>query len=225
VSNQFAIKLHNWLFLQMHCENGGKLEAVHTSTCNWTKDLLLSKDCHTKNLTISLSANGKAVGRVTKNLSPGTPILAWFSDETCSLIGMPFLNLSNIKSRSLYACNKCQKSFTDPNPLKIHILLDCDSIKPRDFWSKLFKGNSSSRTNGQGQHHQSVINEPMSVDLSPNNGANGKQGNGQSSHLTDYFKPVKTNRPAIKYPKYENIASTLASTSQPSVTSCKSKIG
>jgi hypothetical protein len=77
-----------------------------SSAGDWTKDLLLAKDCHAKNLVIfpsyaTQNSSGTKImevfGRVCTDIEEGAPILAWFSDEMASAVCMPFLGLSNIK--------------------------------------------------------------------------------------------------------------------------------
>ncbi|CAG0913533.1 unnamed protein product [Notodromas monacha] len=99
----------------VRCEGGsGRLEAAAEKGTQWTQHLLLAKDCHSKNVLVSglVVATGCqsredpviVTGTVcSADLRPGAQVLAWFSDEICAQIGMPFLGLSHIKGAQVLA--------------------------------------------------------------------------------------------------------------------------
>ncbi|CAG0923472.1 unnamed protein product [Notodromas monacha] len=87
--------------------------------------------------------------------------------------------------RGVYSCNTCNKSFKDPNPLKIHLMLDCETQSASDFWARLFKPSSSGSTSAIKTSNGSSRSAAENLAKLGTSSAN----NGQT--LPEFFKPVK----------------------------------
>lgn len=67
----------------------------------------------------------RVVLRSTRSISPGEELAFWPSFDLNLALGIPFLSPSNIINGTCYICTSCGKSYTQPNPLKIHLKFAC----------------------------------------------------------------------------------------------------
>ncbi|KAH9399646.1 PR domain zinc finger protein 13, partial [Tyrophagus putrescentiae] len=63
----------------------------------------------------------RVVLRSTRSIAPGEELAFWPSFDLNLALGIPFLSPSNIINGTCYICTSCGKSYTQPNPLKIHL--------------------------------------------------------------------------------------------------------
>ena len=98
--------------------------------------LQLAKDCHNYNLELKRH-NSKLYIEAIKDIFIGNEYILWFSAQVLEMMGIQFLKLQNIKDEKQYECDQCSKLFEYPNPLKIHIGLQCDQLEITYFWNKL----------------------------------------------------------------------------------------
>ncbi|XP_044726598.1 PR domain zinc finger protein 5 [Chrysoperla carnea] len=87
----------------------------------------LSNDCHSFNIQVALNKSDKNIYlEVVKPIKCGEEFQLWFSDDILSILQMAFLTPTNIQGQKKYVCHKCTSNFEYPNPLKIHLTLDCN---------------------------------------------------------------------------------------------------
>ena len=67
----------------------------------------------------------RIVLRSIRPIAQGEELAFWPSFDLNLALGIPFLSLSNIVNGTCYACTDCGKSYTQPNPLKIHLKFAC----------------------------------------------------------------------------------------------------
>ncbi|XP_072940912.1 uncharacterized protein Prdm13 [Epargyreus clarus] len=72
--------------------------------------------------------------RLVADVPPLHELLLWPDAATLAALDMPFLTPLNISGSKNYICHKCRMEFEDPNPLKVHLLLDCREYTFVDFW-------------------------------------------------------------------------------------------
>ncbi|XP_047738568.1 zinc finger and BTB domain-containing protein 17-like [Hyalella azteca] len=82
---------------------------------------------------------------VSKAIPRGGIPRLWFSSEVASQLGLPFLNFSHVRGKE-YVCPQCQKLFSAPNPLKIHIACACDSMLGSSLWNQTFQETRATAT-------------------------------------------------------------------------------
>lgn len=106
---------------------------------DWIPRLRLAENCEEQNAEVQLAQHGKAiVVRVTKPVRVGSEIKVWFSSELLGLLEIPFLQPSNIINHRVYKCGHCDKTYSQPNPLKVHQAFECERIcetKAKDTFS------------------------------------------------------------------------------------------
>ena len=97
---------------------------------NWIPFVRIARNCFEQNLTAIPSNNSSAlVLKTIKNISKGEELLVWPSPELMSLMNIPFLTPKNIINDHCYQCHRCGHSFSQPNPLKVHLTIECTVIK------------------------------------------------------------------------------------------------
>lgn len=90
--------------------------------------LRIANNCEEQNLVACLVHDGQAI--VVKTIKPviaGEELKVWPSLDILTLLSIPFLLPKNILGYETYKCIDCNTTFTQPNPLKIHISFDCPS--------------------------------------------------------------------------------------------------
>ncbi|XP_014253941.1 MDS1 and EVI1 complex locus protein EVI1-A [Cimex lectularius] len=73
----------------------------------------------------------------TRTIRKGDEMYMWFTQDLLAAMDIPFLNPINILGEKNYTCHRCGRTFEFPNPLKIHLGLDCGVLKRRDLWKRL----------------------------------------------------------------------------------------
>lgn len=88
----------------------------------------LADNCEEQNVEAKLTPFTDAIVlRTCKDVRMGQELKVWLSHELLSLLEIPFLLPSNILSHQMYRCCHCGTSFSQPNPLKIHIAFGCQA--------------------------------------------------------------------------------------------------
>ncbi|XP_054014691.1 zinc finger protein 420-like [Hylaeus anthracinus] len=94
-----------------------------------------------------MSTENGVILKTVRCISPGEPLLMWFTEDILAMLNMPFLTPSNIQGQNRYMCHLCNNLFEYPNPLKIHLALKCNRLDANHLWSTLAKEfNVSSRS-------------------------------------------------------------------------------
>lgn len=107
------------------------------NTHQWIKCAKIANGVHEHNAVLVRSYGGYLKLKVVKDIRVNDEILLWFSEDVQSMMGVSFLGLDNIQGENRYLCNKCQKSFENPNPLKIHIATSCERYPVHILWRRL----------------------------------------------------------------------------------------
>ncbi|XP_050539506.1 zinc finger protein 699 [Daktulosphaira vitifoliae] len=123
----------------------GRLVCVEGNNCPvvgcscWILLVPLAEDCHAYNCTITLLAAGTIAMHMTSATIPGDSLRMWFPPDLQLMLHVPFLTPINIKDERKYVCHKCDYTCETPNPLKIHLALDCDKLPCTKLWSRLIQ--------------------------------------------------------------------------------------
>ncbi|XP_026814114.1 zinc finger protein 574-like isoform X2 [Rhopalosiphum maidis] len=124
-------------------DDAGRLVYVNGHRCSaadcscWILSVPLAEDCHAYNCRLSLLAVGAVGLYTTTAVMPGQPLKMWFPPDLQLMLHVPFLTPVNIKDERKYVCHKCGYTCEKPNPLKIHMALDCDKRPRAKLWSRL----------------------------------------------------------------------------------------
>ncbi|KAG7199090.1 hypothetical protein KM043_017985 [Ampulex compressa] len=123
----------------------GRLYCVDglVSTPCWLKIITLAKDCQSCNVLLMTTDKG-VVLKTIRSITPGEPLLMWFTENILAMLNMPFLTPSNIQGQNRYICHMCHNLFEYPNPLKIHLALKCNRLDSNHLWTLLAKEFASS---------------------------------------------------------------------------------
>ncbi|XP_029039580.2 PR domain zinc finger protein 13 [Osmia bicornis bicornis] len=121
-------------------DEGGRLYCVDglVSTSCWLKVVAFAKDCQSCNVILMTTDKGVML-KTIKSITPGEPLLMWFTENILAMMNMPFLTPSNIQGQNRYICHMCDNLFEYPNPLKIHLALKCNRLETNHLWSVLAK--------------------------------------------------------------------------------------
>ncbi|KAF0760512.1 zinc finger protein 585A-like isoform X1 [Aphis craccivora] len=132
----------------------------------WILSVPLADDCHAYNCRLSRLAVGTIGLHTTSAVMAGQPLKMWFSSDLQLMLHVPFLTPVNIKVYTMtldtdkfvidiekhvsksgyldkeiderkYVCHKCGYACENPNPLKIHMALDCGKQPRAKLWSRL----------------------------------------------------------------------------------------
>ncbi|CAI6350542.1 unnamed protein product [Macrosiphum euphorbiae] len=117
------------------CEAAGRCPAADCSC--WILSVPLADDCHAYNCRLSLLAAGTLGLHTTAAVMPGQPLKMWFPPDLQLMLHVPFLTPVNIRDERKYVCHKCGYTCEKPNPLKIHMALDCGRRPRAKLWSRL----------------------------------------------------------------------------------------
>ncbi|CAK9817387.1 PR domain zinc finger protein 13 [Anthophora plagiata] len=121
-------------------EREGRLYCVDglVSTSCWLKIVTFAKDCQSCNVLLMNTEKGVML-KTIRIITPGEPLLMWFTESILAMLNMPFLTPSNIQGQNRYICHMCNNLFEYPNPLKIHLALKCNRLDANHLWSVLAK--------------------------------------------------------------------------------------
>ncbi|XP_031825951.1 PR/SET domain 13 [Nomia melanderi] len=127
---------------RLYCVDG-----LVSASC-WLKIVTLAKDCQSCNVLLMTTDKG-VILKTIRNVTPGEPLLMWFTENILAMLNMPFLTPCNIQGQNRYICHMCHNLFEYPNPLKIHLALKCNRLDSNHLWTVLAKefSVSGSRTN------------------------------------------------------------------------------
>ncbi|XP_028048483.1 gastrula zinc finger protein XlCGF53.1 [Monomorium pharaonis] len=116
---------------RLHC-----LNASISPSC-WLKIITLATDFQNYNVLLTIS-NGGLVLKTTKDIASGEPLLMWFDDSILTMLNIPFLTPVNCNIQGqVYICHNCNSCFDYPNPLKLHLALDCNRVDNSYIWMLL----------------------------------------------------------------------------------------
>lgn len=100
---------------------------------DWVPMLRLATNCQEQNAEARLATPAQAIViTTTKAIAAGEEIKVWLSMELLAALEIPFLAPLNIVSHRTYQCHNCSETYTQPNPLKVHIAFECSSACARN---------------------------------------------------------------------------------------------
>ena len=86
----------------------------------------MAQNCFEQNLIAHLIHDGNAVVvQTSRKIDAGEELKVWPSPQLLSHLHIPFLSPRNIISHKNYKCHRCEVTFNQPNPLKVHLAFDC----------------------------------------------------------------------------------------------------
>ncbi|XP_063974541.1 zinc finger protein 816 [Diachasmimorpha longicaudata] len=139
--NDFAKKSSSVIQYVEVANNNGRLYCLNgliNSAC-WIKIVTLAKDCQSCNV-ILMSTEKGVVLKTIRVISPGEPLLMWFTENILAMMKIPFLiPYINIQAENRYICHVCKNLYQYPNPLKIHLALKCNKLDCNNLWTTLVK--------------------------------------------------------------------------------------
>ncbi|XP_031622601.1 MDS1 and EVI1 complex locus protein EVI1-B [Contarinia nasturtii] len=110
----------------------------HYSESVWLRSLSLADDTYSHNAQLEITSDHRLRVRIVKNLVIDEEVQLWFSDEILGILAVPFfLTPANILGKNCYKCIECQKTYENPNPLKMHLATKCNRYTMDDLWSRL----------------------------------------------------------------------------------------
>ncbi|XP_029675483.1 zinc finger protein Xfin [Formica exsecta] len=116
---------------QLHCLN----EPISSSY--WLKMITLATDFQNANVLLRVSNNGLVL-KTIREILPGKPLFMWFAECVLNVLNIPFLTPANCNIEGqIYTCHICNNCFDYPNPLKLHLLLDCNQKDNSYIWTLL----------------------------------------------------------------------------------------
>ncbi|XP_074601254.1 uncharacterized protein LOC141855215 [Brevipalpus obovatus] len=96
----------------------------------WAHLIRLADNCFEQNVILQWTMDKRClVAQTTRTISEGEELRAWFSPELLSVFGIPFLRPKNILSHQSYKCHRCERLYNQPNPLKIHLAVECTFLE------------------------------------------------------------------------------------------------
>ncbi|XP_071521015.1 uncharacterized protein Prdm13 [Panulirus ornatus] len=133
--------------LKLQIKDGLLVATNNVQLATWLPLLPLATDVHAEAATLTYAHTthdpqqreaGKTTLKVTltRTVKAGETPPLWFSSEVAAQLGLPFLNFSHIR-RGVYVCPHCDRQFTAPNPLKLHLAARCDTLAPHLLWARL----------------------------------------------------------------------------------------
>ncbi|XP_044751516.1 zinc finger protein 426 [Coccinella septempunctata] len=128
-----------------------KSEAIWSEDVHWVRAIRLSDDCHNYNIQLKLKPSQRISNNLpNKNISApqlilqvvrpivaGQELLLWFSEDILAMLQIAFLTPANIQGQKEYVCLRCGAMYESPNPLKLHITLNCGIHPVTKLWDKL----------------------------------------------------------------------------------------
>ncbi|XP_013785958.1 PR domain zinc finger protein 13-like [Limulus polyphemus] len=117
--------------LQATLNSGTILLHENPSSRRWVKLVRVARDCHEQNAQLTRTSEEHLVLETTRNISAGEELFVWFATDMLFEQAIPFLLPSQILGQEQYSCVVCGTTFSHPNPLKAHIILECSGrFKP-----------------------------------------------------------------------------------------------
>ncbi|XP_024939206.1 zinc finger protein 362 isoform X2 [Cephus cinctus] len=107
------------------------LDGLVNSTC-WVKVVPLAEDCQSCNV-ILMSTDGGVILKAIRSITPGEPLLMWFTENILAMMNMPFLTPANIRSKRPGRV----LGMIAPNGPTIHLALQCDRLDINHLWNVL----------------------------------------------------------------------------------------
>lgn len=108
----------------------------------WFKLITIANNIHNYNVILEQVDRGILL-KTKKEIFPGEPLMMWFDTQLLLKMNIPlYLEPQCIVQSDCthnYRCPRCDRLFPDPNPLKIHIALDCNKFDKSFLWDKLAK--------------------------------------------------------------------------------------
>lgn len=93
---------------------------------DWMPLMRMAENCEEQNVEAVLTPFTDAIIlRTCKDVRVGQELKVWLSHDLQSMLEIPFLLPSHILSHQVYRCSQCSDSFSQPNPLKIHMAFGC----------------------------------------------------------------------------------------------------
>ncbi|XP_076289830.1 uncharacterized protein LOC143213660, partial [Lasioglossum baleicum] len=126
------------------------------STPCWLKIINLAEDCQSSNVLLMTTDEGVML-KVARYIALGEPLLLWFTEHIIALLSMPFLTPTHIQGQTRYICHVCHCLFEYPNPLKVHLALNCSRLDISHLWSTTLQAPQTIRYR---HHHHHTSNEP-----------------------------------------------------------------
>ncbi|CAD0198564.1 unnamed protein product [Chrysodeixis includens] len=118
----------------MELDSSGRLRAVGSEAAALCVRAALAPHVAARGAELELLSPPLLRLRLAAALPPHADLLLWFAPAALAALDMPHLTPRNIRARRDYACHRCGAAFADPNPLKVHLFLDCAPFEPRAFW-------------------------------------------------------------------------------------------
>ncbi|XP_046753828.1 histone-lysine N-methyltransferase MECOM-like [Diprion similis] len=103
---------------------------------SWLRMVALANDCQSCNVLLAPVEKGVVV-RTIRHIAPGEELLLWFTEKVLAMMNIPFLTPANIQGQNSYVCHRCSILFEYPNPLKVHMALQCDTLDQAYLWTLL----------------------------------------------------------------------------------------
>lgn len=103
----------------------------------WIRHLKLAANVHYQNVSLEVAKGRRIRVRAVADVKVDEEIQLWFSPEVLIAMQIPFLTPANIKGQNVYFCHVCSRVFEDPNPLKLHLGRNCDSLPVDILWQRL----------------------------------------------------------------------------------------
>ncbi|XP_054260563.1 zinc finger protein 813-like [Macrosteles quadrilineatus] len=141
--------------IELVVNKNGELTMEDTTCWSWLRHVRVSPDCHSyntlvhrvQNVSTSVasrtdsfpSATNYVTLQTVRELQLGEELCIWFDEEVLAAAGIPFLTPMNIQGEKNYTCHRCRKYFEFPNPLKIHLALECGTMRRVELWKRLSK--------------------------------------------------------------------------------------
>ncbi|XP_071043730.1 zinc finger protein ZFMSA12A [Parasteatoda tepidariorum] len=127
-------KSTNTTFYHVEVRNGYLSILEKEAGQNWACFVDIARNCYEQNVEL-IKSHGVLVLRTTRLIKSSEELFVWIGSDLLSELEYPFLKPFNIKGNQDYFCHKCGKKFENPNPLKVHLSLECVSLlqtKPRN---------------------------------------------------------------------------------------------
>ncbi|XP_069688873.1 histone-lysine N-methyltransferase MECOM [Periplaneta americana] len=146
------------LQLMVRVSDEGRLSPVGRGA-RWLLQGRLADDCHSCNVMLRRGdACNTVLLQAVKAVRSGEELRIWFSEQLLAALAVPFLTPLNIQGEKKYVCHLCGHHFETPNPLKIHLALDCDRLGRSHLWKRLTRHLSikQDNNNSAGEQHRPV---------------------------------------------------------------------
>ncbi|XP_026467270.1 PR domain zinc finger protein 13-like [Ctenocephalides felis] len=207
VEDMKNIQKSNKYVSSLHFHNGYIQPAAPSAHIVWPQNLPIAGDIQSQNVVLDLhrtvDLNFGLTVRSVKDITSGEKIQMWFSEEISALISMPFLTPKNIKDQNRYSCHTCSKEFEYPNPLKLHIALDCERLSIEYIWENIHSALIS-------LCNQNIVplnltlksplrNSVLSSETEPQN-----QEANRTSAFVPYFNHTNSFKTSPRLPLYQN---------------------